>query len=83
MYEVGTEAAQGDRRPEGVFEVRREVMINYGDRVKFIRTGKVGEVIGFMRGADKFLIRFDDDGKSEMWIPGNRLEKVEDGDGSD
>lgn len=54
-------------------------MLNYGDKVTYVRTGKVGEVIGFMRGIDKFLIRFDDNGENEMWIPGNSLDKVKDG----
>ena len=54
------------------------MMLNYGDKVTFVRTGKTGEVIGFMRGCDKFLIRFDDKGENEMWIPGNSLEKVDD-----
>lgn len=58
-------------------------MLNYGDKVKYVRTGKVGEVIGFMRGIDKFLIRFDDKGENEMWIPGNSLDKVEDNDRND
>lgn len=54
-------------------------MLNYGDKVTYVRTGKVGEVIGFMRGIDKFLIRFDDKGENEKWIPGNSLDKVKDG----
>lgn len=50
-----------------------------GDKVKHIRTEKVGVVLGIMRGPEEYLVRFDDD---QMWLKGRVLKREEE-DGSD
>ena len=51
-------------------------MFNYGDEVTYLRTGQTGEVIGFMRGCGKVLVKFGNT-DNEKWIPENILEKKE------
>ena len=50
-----------------------------GDKVKHIRTEKVGVVLGIMRGPEEYLVRFDDD---QRWLKGRVLKREEE-DGSD
>lgn len=50
-------------------------MFEYGDKVKHIRTEKVGEVVGIMRGPEKYLVKFDDD---QMWLAGRVLRREQD-----
>ena len=57
-------------------------MFEYGDKVKTIVDGAVGEVMGFMRSRinpeyDKLLVKFYN-GNPEAWIRADSLEKVED-----
>ena len=52
--------------------------VEYGDKVKYLLTGEIGTVIGFMhRDHDrKLLVKFDMD--HEIWINEIDLEAVDD-----
>ena len=52
-------------------------MIEYGDEVRYCRTGEVGKVIGFRRYENLFLVKFDMD--HEHWLAGSTLTKEKGG----
>lgn len=50
-------------------------MIEYKDKVKYSKNNEIGVVLGFMRGNDKYLVKFSND--NEEWIYGRCLIKID------